>query len=217
MKLWSDSFKDGGAIPAEFAFAEPDAASRVRLAPNRNPHLAWNDVPNGTASLLLLCIDGDAPSVGTDVNQEGKSLPVELPRADFYHWTLADIPSSLSSIAAGQLADGVVAKGKPGPEAALVVRDGIEHPLRQGVNDYTGWFAGDAAMAGDYFGYDGPCPPWNDLRLHHYVFRLYALDVPRLPLEGRFTGPEALEAIRGHILDEAQIIGAYSLNPSART
>jgi phosphatidylethanolamine-binding protein (PEBP) family uncharacterized protein len=115
MKLWSDSFRDGGVIPAEFAFAEPDPVSRVRLARN-----------------------------------------------------------------------------------------------------YSSWFAGDPQMAGDYFGYDGPCPPWNDLRVHYYVFRLYALDVPRLPLDGRFTGPQASAAMRGHILDEAQIIGAYSLNPQAR-
>jgi phosphatidylethanolamine-binding protein (PEBP) family uncharacterized protein len=44
--------------------------------------------------------------------------------------------------------------------------------------------------AGDYYGYDGPCPPWNDLRLHHYIFRLYALDVPRLDLQGRFGAAE---------------------------
>jgi Raf kinase inhibitor-like YbhB/YbcL family protein len=216
MKLWSDSFRDGGIIPAEFAFAEPDPVGRVRLAPNRNPHLAWSEVPNGTESLLLLCIDGDAPAVGDDVNQEGKLLSPSLPRADFYHWSLADIPLPLAAIAAGQLADGVMARGKPGPEVCLAVPGGAEYRLRQGVNDYTSWFAGDPQMAGDYFGYDGPCPPWNDLRVHYYVFRLYALDVPKLPLEGRFTGPQASAAMRGHILDEAQIIGAYSLNPQAR-
>jgi Raf kinase inhibitor-like YbhB/YbcL family protein len=209
MKLWSDSIQDGGAIPAEFAFAEQDAATHIRLSANRNPHLAWDDVPAGTESLLLVCIDGDVPTIGTDVNQEGKTLPALMPRTDFYHWTLADIPATQTSIAAGQLADGVVAKGKPGPEATLAGA-----AVRQGVNDYTGWFAGDAQMAGDYYGYDGPCPPWNDERLHHYVFRLYALDVARLPLEGRFTGPQALAAIRGHILDEAQLIGAYTLNPA---
>jgi Raf kinase inhibitor-like YbhB/YbcL family protein len=218
LKLWSDSFKNGGVIPAEFAFAEPDPdpRNRIRLAGNRNPHLAWDDVPNGTESLLLLCIDGDAPADGAKVNQEGKTLDASDERADFYHWALADIPPALSSIAAGQLADGVVPKGKPGPDATLIVQNGLAHQLRQGVNDYTGWFAGDPAMAGDYFGYDGPCPPWNDLRVHHYVFRLYALDVPRLPLEGRFTCAQACEAMRGHILDEAQIIGTYRLNSQAR-
>jgi phosphatidylethanolamine-binding protein (PEBP) family uncharacterized protein len=68
-------------------------------------------------------------------------------------------------------------------------------------------------MAGEYYGYDGPCPPWNDDRVHTYVFTLYALDIPRLPLEGRFTGKEARLAISGHILDEARIFGVYSLNP----
>lgn len=216
MKLWSDSFRNGGGIPAEFAFAEPDPVDHARLSGNRNPHLAWSEVPNGTESLLLLCIDGDAPADATDANRKGKLLDPALPRADFYHWALADIPPFLSHIGAGQLSDGVVAGGKPGPDAGLAVVDGSEHRLRQGVNDYSAWFAADPAMAGDYFGYDGPCPPWNDLRVHHYVFRLYALDVPRLPLEGRFTCLQAYAAMRGHILDEAQLIGTYSLHPQAR-
>jgi hypothetical protein len=91
--------------------------------------------------------------------------------------------------------------------------NGGEHQLRQGLNDYTCWFAGDPAMAGDYYGYDGPCPPWNDLRIHHYIFRLYALDVPFLDLGPRFTGAQARAALQGHILDEAQLVGAYSLHP----
>ena len=69
-------------------------------------------------------------------------------------------------------------------------------------------------MAGDYFGYDGPCPPWNDSIVHHYVFTLYALDVPRCPVEGNFTGPQVLRAIEGHVLDRASITGTYSLNPT---
>ena len=42
-------------------------------------------------------------------------------------------------------------------------------------------------MSGDYFGYDGPCPPWNDALVHRYVFTLYALDVATLGLQGPFT------------------------------
>ena len=66
---------------------------------------------------------------------------------------------------------------RPGPHAP--------RGARQGINDYTGWFAGDKDMAGNYFGYDGPCPPWNDEIPHRYVFTLYALDVPRLDVGGR--------------------------------
>ena len=59
---------------------------------------------------------------------------------------------------------------------------------RQGLNSYVEWFAGDAEMAGDYFGYDGPCPPWNDSIRHRYVFTLYAIDLASCPVDGRFTG-----------------------------
>ncbi len=84
------------------------------------------------------------------------------------------------------------------------------------LNDYTGWFAGDKDMAGNYFGYDGPCPPWNDEIVHHYVFTLYALDVPRVAVQGNFSGPDVLVAIAGHVLGQAAITGVYSLNPSVR-
>jgi Raf kinase inhibitor-like YbhB/YbcL family protein len=211
MKLWSESFKNGTAIPGEFAFAVPDPKEHVRLAQNRNPHLAWDDIPAGTASLVLLCIDGDAPTVGADVNQEGRTVPADLPRGDFFHWALVDIPPALGSLRAGDFSNGVTPHGKPGP---LVTHAGVQ--LRHGLNDYSSWFAGDPEMAGQYFGYDGPCPPWNDERVHHYIFRLYAVDVARLPVEGEFTAPQVLQALHGHILDEAQIIGTYSLAPAVR-
>jgi len=207
MRLWSDSFRDGGVIPGEFAFAVAAPATHVRLSGNRNPHLAWDEVPAGTESLALFCIDVDVPTVGTDVNREGRSVPEDLARTEFFHWSLVDIPPQRQAIAAGEFSDAVTPRGKSGPQVA-------GQPLRHGKNDYTGWFADDPEMSGDYYGYDGPYPPWNDERIHHYIFRLYALDVPRLPLEGAFTGQEARAALRGHILDEAQIVCAYSLNPA---
>lgn len=214
MKLWSDSFTDGGVIPAECAFAVIDPAAHVRLSTNQNPHLAWDEVPTGTESLVLLCRDLDAPSVGTNVNQEGRVVAADLPRAEFFHWTLVDIPVAMRSIAQGMLSQLVTPHGKRGPLVPYTVKKGTEHQLRQGINDYTGWFKGDPDMVGDYYGYDGPCPPWNDERVHTYLFTLYALDIAQLSVEGRFTGPDARLAICGHILDEAQIFGVYSLNPA---
>ncbi|NVI82887.1 MULTISPECIES: YbhB/YbcL family Raf kinase inhibitor-like protein [Janthinobacterium] len=202
MKLWSETFRDGGLMPADYAFAEIDPASRVRLAGNRNPHLAWDEVPNGTESLALFCIDPDAPQDASLANVEGQALSLTALRGDFYHWSLLDIPLAMRAIAAGEFSSGITPRGKAASSG-----------LRQGLNDYTGWFAGDAAMAGDYYGYDGPCPPWNDERIHHYIFRLYALDVPQLALPERFTGQQAHAALYGHILDEAQLVVAYSLNP----
>jgi Raf kinase inhibitor-like YbhB/YbcL family protein len=207
MKLWSDSFKDGEAIPGEFAFCVMDPASHVAMSSNRNPHLAWSDVPAGTKSLALICHDYDVPSRGDDVNQEGRTVPADLPRVDFFHWVLVDLPANMTSIAVGQYSDGITPRGKSGPQI-----DG-GRPGRHGINDYTGWFAGDKDMSGDYFGYDGPCPPWNDSLLHHYVFTLYALDVEHVPVDGKLTGQQVRDAIRGHVLGEAKIVGTYTLNP----
>ena len=81
----------------------------------------------------------------------------------------------------------------------------------EGINGYTGFMAGDPDMAGTYGGYDGPCPPWNDELLHHYHFRLFALDVDSLTLPSRFGGADLLQAMKGHVLAEAEIHGTYSL------
>ncbi|MET3132321.1 Raf kinase inhibitor-like YbhB/YbcL family protein [Oxalobacteraceae bacterium GrIS 1.11] len=213
MKLWSDTFRNNGLIPAENAFGALDPHTHVRLSQNRNPHLAWDEVPNGTESLALFCIDGDAPLDAAGVNRKGRSLAPALPRGEFFHWSLVDLPLELGSIAEGGFSDRVTARGKGGAPIAWL--DGsAAYQLRQGLNDYSTWFAGDPDMAGDYYGYDGPCPPWNDERIHHYIFRLYALDTPRLQLDARFTGLQARAAMYGHILDETQLVGAYSLNPA---
>ena len=206
MKLTSQSFTDGARIPGEFAFCIPAAEGHVCLGANRNPQLAWADVPAGTKSFALICHDPDVPSKGDDVNQEGRTVPASLPRVDFFHWVLVDLPATLDSIKSGEFSHVVTPRGKPGPQAA--------HDSRQGINNYTDWFAGDNDMRGDYYGYDGPCPPWNDEVVHHYVFTLYALDIEKLPLEGRFGGPEVRAAIAGHVLDEASLTGTYTLNPS---
>lgn len=205
MRLWSRSFKDGGVIPGELAFAVPDAANRVALSANRNPELEWADVPEGTKSFVLIAHDPDVPSKGDDVNKEDREVPASLPRVDFYHWILLDIPASTRKIAAGSHSDGVTARGKSGPAA--------EGGMRHGVNNYTEWFAGDASMEGDYYGYDGPCPPWNDSIVHHYIFTVYALDVPHIHVDGRLTGVAVHEAMKGHVLAKASVMGKYSLNP----
>ena len=208
MRLTTTAFKEMGPIPGEFAFAVIDPAAHVRLSDNRNPDFAWEDVPPGTRSLALLCHDPDVPSRGDDVNQEGRTIPASLPRVDFFHWVLVDLPPAAGSIARGAHANGVVARGKPGP----VAPGGARH----GVNDYTGWFATDASMSGDYFGYDGPCPPWNDAIVHRYVFTLFALDAPTLAVSGHFTGAQARAAMKGHVLAEATVTGRYTLNPNVR-
>jgi Raf kinase inhibitor-like YbhB/YbcL family protein len=208
MKLTSTAFADGGPIPGALASCVIDPTSHVKLSENLNPDLRWNDLPAGARSLALICHDPDVPSRPDDVNQEGRTVSASLPRVEFFHWTLIDLPVDTPPIARGEFSRGVTPRGKSGPEAPRGARNGI--------NDYTGWFAGDKDMAGDYHGYDGPCPPWNDERVHHYVFTLYALDVARLPLGNKFSGPDARKAMAGHVLAQATLTGVYTLNPEVK-
>ncbi|MDO4638038.1 MAG: YbhB/YbcL family Raf kinase inhibitor-like protein [Lautropia sp.] len=208
MKVRSDSFVDGQPLPEALAFARPDAAARVALSDNRNPHLFWDEVPEGTRSFAILCIDPDAPSQPDDVNHPDREIPVELPRVEFIHWVLIDLPSEVRVVGEGEYSSQVTPRGKAGPFLAS--------GARQGVNDYTQLFASDHDMGGDYYGYDGPCPPWNDALIHRYQFVVHALDIDRLPIEGRFDGHQVQALLQAHTLALASITGTYTLNARLR-
>ena len=205
MKLTTTSFKNGQSIPSPFAFCVIDPDTHATFSANKSPAFTFSDVPEGTRSFVMICHDSDVPSKGDDVNQEGREVPSDLPRVDFYHWVLVDIPADTTEFAEGAFSEGVTPRGKDatGPMNT-----------RRGLNDYTGWFAGDADMGGDYFGYDGPCPPWNDSIIHHYHFTLYALDVEQCGVEGSFGGADVLAAIEGHVLGSDSVVGTYTLNPN---
>jgi len=64
----------------------------------------------------------------------------------------------------------------------------------QGTNDF------------DKVGYNGPKPPPG--KVHHYQFKLYALDT-RLDLQPGATRKRLLDAVQGHILGEGQLTGTY--------
>lgn len=208
MKLSVDGVENGAPISPKFAFGNIPAEGHFELSDNINPRLAWSDAPAGTKSYAIIVHDPDVPSSGEDVNQEEKTVPSDLPRVDFYHWVLINVPTSVSEIAEGADSNAVTPTGK---EA------GQQSHGRTGINSYTDWFAGDADMGGNYGGYDGPCPPWNDSIMHHYHFTIYALDVESLDLDGAFTGMQALAAMDDHILDQASQLGTYSMNPTVRS
>lgn len=204
MKLSSHDLKDQYPIPPRFAFGQLADDAPMALSDNVSPHLAWSETPAGTRSFAILCMDPDVPSTIDDVNQEGKVLSADMARVDFCHWVMVDVPPTVTELATGACGEGIAPGGKqdpPGPAGS-----------RQGINDYTGFMAGNPEMAGQYHGYDGPCPPWNDELMHRYVFTVYALDVDRLELGDGFTGADALKAMDGHILGQASLTGTYSLN-----
>ncbi|MGC1720204.1 MAG: YbhB/YbcL family Raf kinase inhibitor-like protein, partial [Isosphaeraceae bacterium] len=56
-------------------------------------------------------------------------------------------------------------------------------------------------------GYRGPAPPKGH-GVHHYHFKLYALDAP-LSVAVGIDKPGLLKAMQGHVLAEAELVGTY--------
>lgn len=207
MKLSSNDLEEGARISTSFAFGKRGPDGRFAPSDNLSPHLAWSGAPEGTQSFALIVWDPDVPSSGEDVNQDGKTVPYDLPRVPFTHLVLVDLPVTVNHLLQGALSRGIVPKGKD-PDWAPIGRTG--------KNDYTSWFAGDADMGGTYTSYDGPCPPWNDERTHRYYFEVFALDVPRLEIKGSVTRERAIAGMEGHVLGQARITVTYALNADAR-
>ena len=203
MQLTSQTFVDNTYMPDECAFGLLNPDKQYRWGPNRNPAFSWSGLPTGTRSLAMINDDLDVPTRLDTFNKEGLTVAKDLPRRTLCHWVLVDIRPD-DAIAFGEYSDGVTVGGKPGPRGL--------RGAREGVNEYGDWFRNDATMKGDYYGYDGPCPPWNDDRPHRYVFTLYALDIPRLGVEGTFDKYQALDAMQGHVLGESSLTGLFTLN-----
>ncbi len=203
MNIKIGSFPNGDRISHKNGFCVPCTEGGITFGHNRNPQIQWDSFPESTKSFALICVDKDVPASGELVNVEGKTISVDFPRCDFYHWVLADIPVSITEIPDGADSSGVTERGKGVGKTEYGTR---------GINDYTNWFANDDNMKGYYGGYDGPCPPCNDERIHHYYFTVYALDIDTVNLTGNFTGADLLSAIQGHILDSAEYVGTYTLN-----
>jgi Raf kinase inhibitor-like YbhB/YbcL family protein len=169
--------------------------------------LSWPGAPERARSFAVICVDTESPTKRDDANRKDRTVSYDHPRGDFVHWVLVDIPENLRELPEGADGEGLSPRGKPAEKTDYGVR---------GLNDYTSWFAGDADMEGNYAGYDGPWPPFNDERRHRYVFTVYALDVETLGLSGTFDLAAAKRAMQGHVLAEASLSVTYALYPHAR-
>lgn len=87
------------------------------------------------------------------------------------------------------------------PSTVLSIGEGSNtlQPMPAGVKRGQTSF-GDTA-------YGGPCPPSG--QLHHYIFKLYELDVASLGLKGGSTVAEVRQAMKGHLLDSATYSGTF--------
>ncbi len=73
-------------------------------------------------------------------------------------------------------------------------QDSLQSGAKQGKNDFG------------KTGYGGPCPPPGPA--HHYHFKLYALK-EMSGLKPQATKRQLLDAIKGHVAAEAQLVGTY--------
>jgi hypothetical protein len=82
--------------------------------------------------------------------------------------------------------------------------------LPEGVRPSRSLSRGGVQGRNDFgnIGYGGPCP--SDGKVHRYVFRLYALDT-ELSLDPGATREDVLGRIEGHVIDETELMGRYTL------
>ncbi len=105
----------------------------------------------------------------------------DAPTAEpFVHWVIYGIPGQSNAL----------------PQAVATNKQ-LDQPAGalQGINSFS------------TIGYRGPAPPRGH-GLHHYHFKLYALD-QALDLPGGADKKKLLAAMRGHIVAESELVGTY--------
>ena len=189
----------GQRIPEQYAFCIPNAKGGTLNGLNISPGISWSSPPAGTRSLVLIMVDKDVPASFDKANTPGEVIEQNAPRQDFYHWVVADIPPTVTGILEGKDSRGFLEGGKPYGHTEYGIT---------GQNDYTKVFPG-----GTFGGYDGPCPPWNDQRMHNYHFIVYALDIPSVRIPSPINARQLEVAMRGHILAQNEVVGTFTNNP----
>jgi Raf kinase inhibitor-like YbhB/YbcL family protein len=133
---------------------------------NVSPALSWSDAPAATKSFALTVYDPDAPT-----------------GSGFWHWVVANIPVSTTSLAknAGDM------KSDAAPKGALQIKSDYGTP-----------------------GYGGPCPPKGD-KPHHYIFTVFAVDVDRLPIDENVSAAVVGFNLHFHTLAKASFTARYGI------
>jgi len=165
--LTSDTVRQGEPLPV----------AHTADGGNISPQLSWSGFPSETQSFLLTCFDPDAP------------------RGGCWHWVVADIPASVTSIPEGTSASAlkVVASRFFRPSSSTGVDEAVDLPTTLGS-----------------VGFMGAAPPKGD-RVHRYIFAVHALDVDHLDLpHGRKTDPALVAATAvPHTLARGVLMGTY--------
>ena len=190
LQITVESIDHGKPIPEKHALCKPTEDGKSKGGENIRPTIRWSAVPKGTKSFAVVVTDPDVPADFTDAGKEGKVVPNDAKRQLFYHWALADIPASAREIAGSPAYKapefGIPASGSLGKY--------VDNPTQ----------------------YGGPCPPWNDERIHHYHFTVYALDTATLSLPEAVTAAQVEALAKKHALANAAVTGTYTLNKKLR-
>lgn len=193
-----EGIRDGKRIPDVNAFclATTDGKSD-HTGKNLRPTISWSGAPASAQSFAIFVHDTDVPADFTDAGKEGKTLPVAAKRQDFFHYGVIHIPAGTSSF--------------PGGASEVKPAVGTQLPNDMGINKYV--------ASPEQFG--GPCPPWNDERLHHYHFNVLAFDTavdPAKTPDSSETAKAAYQRLSAspHLVAKGEIVGTYSLNPKMK-
>lgn len=130
---------------------------------NSSPEISWSNLPSGTKSLVVTMYDPDAPT-----------------GSGFWHWVVADIPSSATGLQ----------EGAGNPVAPKLPRGAFHARNDAGIT-----------------GYLGACPPRGTT--HKYVLTVKALKVQTLSLDPSASGALVGFASNAEKLAEETIIVTY--------
>lgn len=151
----STDIQNGEPLPAE-TYNTPEGG-------NLSPQLSWSDFPTETKSFVVTCFDPDAPT-----------------GSGFWHWAVANIPASVTSLEAGA---GDPAKGLL-PKGAITMPNEMREPA-----------------------WTGAAPP-EGTGVHHYWFVVHALDVDHIDIDPEATPAVLGFMMRENVLARAVLVAS---------
>lgn len=161
--LMSSDIQDGEPLPSETYAVDAGGA-------NQSPQLTWSDAPEGTKSYVVTCFDPDAPT-----------------GSGFWHWAVANIPASVTSLEAGAGA----------PDSDLLPEGSLTMPNETREPAFT-----------------GAAPP-EGTGTHHYWFVVHALDVERIDIVPEATPAVLGFMMRDAVLARAIIVATGEYGTAA--
>jgi len=215
-----ENVEHGSAIPAQQALCIATANGKSeKIGKTIRPAIRWSGAPKDTKSFAVFIMATDAPANFDDADKDGKTIPANARRQTLFHYGLVEIPATVSMLSGGDADESV-------PGTALDNDIGMSSfETQMGLYSLRPRERHLPSLSA----YVGPCPPWNDERVHRYHYIVMALDgaapisVPNAVSSAR-PGDHSNNANRtynrlinsSHVLATGAVIGTYTLNPNLK-